>query len=281
MSEDVLLTVMNSMSLVDKSVNVERKRNESCDKCFNLEAELLKSQNAHNDLLKRCFKREIYLEYLKNTQEQADILQGIVKQAKVKQPLDNALDFSCSSKKAKIVESKNANHSKPNHTWGSNATDIPSSSSLVMKGCPDCSLVKADEFCRVLKNKARLVAQDFRQEEGIDFEESFAPVARIEAIRIFIANSAHKNMTFFQMDIKTAFLNGELKEESIYQVIRMECEFVSYSMMVLDKSSLHEKIHEVDHHERGSAKCTALGATATGTGETTNVRGLKYSSNIG
>ncbi|GJU03668.1 retrovirus-related pol polyprotein from transposon TNT 1-94 [Tanacetum coccineum] len=48
---------------------------------------------------------------------------------------------NCSSKKAKIVESKNANHSKPNHTWGSTATDIPSSSSIVMTGCLDCSLV--------------------------------------------------------------------------------------------------------------------------------------------
>ncbi|GKD60255.1 retrovirus-related pol polyprotein from transposon TNT 1-94 [Tanacetum coccineum] len=65
----------------------------------------------------------------------------------------------------------------------------------------------------VLKNKAILVAQGFRQEEGIDFEESFASVARIEAIRIFIANAAHKNMTIYQMDVKTAFLNGELKEE--------------------------------------------------------------------
>ncbi|GJR77037.1 retrovirus-related pol polyprotein from transposon TNT 1-94 [Tanacetum coccineum] len=65
----------------------------------------------------------------------------------------------------------------------------------------------------VLKNKARLVAQGFKQEEGIDFEESFAPVARIEAIRIFIANVAHKNMTIYQMEVKTAFLNGELKEE--------------------------------------------------------------------
>ncbi|GJR37596.1 retrovirus-related pol polyprotein from transposon TNT 1-94 [Tanacetum coccineum] len=51
------------------------------------------------------------------------------------------------------------------------------------------------------------------QEEGIDFKESFAPVARIEAIRIFVANAANKNMTIFQMDVKTAFLNGELKEE--------------------------------------------------------------------
>ncbi|GJY78808.1 retrovirus-related pol polyprotein from transposon TNT 1-94 [Tanacetum coccineum] len=73
--------------------------------------------------------------------------------------------------------------------------------------------VKTDEFGGVLKNKARLVAQGFRQEEGIDFEESFAPVARIEAIRIFVANVAHKNMTIYQMDVKTAFLNGELKEE--------------------------------------------------------------------
>ncbi|GJZ25497.1 retrovirus-related pol polyprotein from transposon TNT 1-94 [Tanacetum coccineum] len=73
--------------------------------------------------------------------------------------------------------------------------------------------VKKDEFGGVLKNKARLVAQGFRQEEGIDFEESFAPVARIKAIRIFVANVAHKNMTIYQMDVKTAFLNGELKEE--------------------------------------------------------------------
>nr|GEZ03530.1 retrovirus-related Pol polyprotein from transposon TNT 1-94 [Tanacetum cinerariifolium] len=73
--------------------------------------------------------------------------------------------------------------------------------------------VKTDEFGGVLKNKARLVAQGFRQEEGIDFEESFTLVARIETIRIFIANVANKNMMIFQMDVKTAFLNGELKEE--------------------------------------------------------------------
>nr|GEY65193.1 hypothetical protein [Tanacetum cinerariifolium] len=434
--------------------------------------------------------REIHLEYLKNTQKQANILREIVKQAKAKQPLDKALDFTCNKRNdrisqtpsrnmknkveakprnvnkknrvvepirnvdvkitsanvvppkkttsysvktqkpklkvysrnpknvkniglrtmAKIVESKNANHSKPNHTWGSNATDIPSSSSLVMTGCPDCSLVqldsrttilqelwgmvtinddwdhlfqsmfdeyfnpltvivspvqevvapkamdladsplstsidqdapstsipsskeqehsliisqgfiespktpffhndplnksphehltsqgsssnvlqihtpfehlgrwtkdhpianvigdpsrsvstrnqlktdvmwcyfdafrtsvklknfkqamieplwinamqeeihefdrlevKTDEFGMLLKNKARLVAQGFRQEEGIDFEESFASVAIIEAIRIFVANGAHKNMMIFQMDVKMAFLNG-------------------------------------------------------------------------
>ncbi|GJX18067.1 retrovirus-related pol polyprotein from transposon TNT 1-94 [Tanacetum coccineum] len=87
---------------------------------------------------------------------------------------------------------------------------------------PDCAMiialkwiykVKLDEYGDVLKNKARLVAKGYRQEEGLDFEESFAPVARLEAIRIFIANAASKNMTVYQMDVKTAFLNGELKEE--------------------------------------------------------------------
>ncbi|GJZ42435.1 retrovirus-related pol polyprotein from transposon TNT 1-94 [Tanacetum coccineum] len=72
--------------------------------------------------------------------------------------------------------------------------------------------VKLDEYGDVLKNKAWLVAKGYRQ-EGIDFEESIALVARIEAIRIFIANAASKNMTIYQMDVKTAFLNGELKEE--------------------------------------------------------------------
>ncbi|GJV25028.1 retrovirus-related pol polyprotein from transposon TNT 1-94 [Tanacetum coccineum] len=62
-----------------------------------------------------------------------------------------------------------------------------------------------DEYGNVLKDKARLVAKGYRQEEGIDFEESFAPVARIEAIRIFIANAATKNMIIYQMDVKTGF----------------------------------------------------------------------------
>ncbi|GJX24851.1 retrovirus-related pol polyprotein from transposon TNT 1-94 [Tanacetum coccineum] len=72
-----------------------------------------------------------------------------------------------------------------------------------------------DEYGDVLKNKARLVAKGYRQEEGIDFDESFAPVARIEAIRIFIANAAAKNMIIYQMDVKAAFLNGGLQEESL------------------------------------------------------------------
>ncbi|GJS95496.1 retrovirus-related pol polyprotein from transposon TNT 1-94 [Tanacetum coccineum] len=183
-----------------------------------------------------------------------------------------------SSKMAMIVESNNANHSKPNHTWGSNATDIPSSSFLVMTGtfrfgndqiarimgygdyqlgnvviskltkdglarglprlkfqkdhlCSTCALGKSKKSSHQPKakdtnqEKLYLLHMDLcgpmrvasingkRQKKKQLLEESFAPVARIEAIRIFVANAAHKNMTIYQMDVKTAFLNGELKEE--------------------------------------------------------------------
>nr|GEV17472.1 retrovirus-related Pol polyprotein from transposon TNT 1-94 [Tanacetum cinerariifolium] len=73
--------------------------------------------------------------------------------------------------------------------------------------------VKLDELGRILKNKARLVARGYRQEEGIEFEESYAPVVRLEALWIFLAFAAHMNMTIYQMDVKTAFLNGILREE--------------------------------------------------------------------
>ncbi|GJY82682.1 retrovirus-related pol polyprotein from transposon TNT 1-94 [Tanacetum coccineum] len=73
--------------------------------------------------------------------------------------------------------------------------------------------VKLDEVGGILKNKAWLVARSYRQDEGIDFEESFAPVARLEAIRIFLAFAAHMNMVVYQMDVKTAFLNGNLRKK--------------------------------------------------------------------
>nr|GEX12199.1 hypothetical protein [Tanacetum cinerariifolium] len=73
--------------------------------------------------------------------------------------------------------------------------------------------VKLDDLGGVLKNKARLVTRGYRQEEGINFEEFFAPVLRLETIRIFIAYAAFKNMIVYQMDVKTAFLNGILRKE--------------------------------------------------------------------
>nr|GEZ88929.1 hypothetical protein [Tanacetum cinerariifolium] len=72
---------------------------------------------------------------------------------------------------------------------------------------------KHDKEKTFIRNKSRLVMRGYRQEEGIYFEESFAPVVRMEAIRIFLAFAAHKSFTVFQMDVKTAFLHGTLKED--------------------------------------------------------------------
>nr|GEV86671.1 retrovirus-related Pol polyprotein from transposon TNT 1-94 [Tanacetum cinerariifolium] len=71
---------------------------------------------------------------------------------------------------------------------------------------------KKDEDQTVIRNKAQLVAKGYAQEEG-NFEESFAPVARLEAVRIFIAYAAHKTFPIYQLDVKTTFLNSPLKEE--------------------------------------------------------------------
>ncbi|GJT05790.1 retrovirus-related pol polyprotein from transposon TNT 1-94, partial [Tanacetum coccineum] len=73
--------------------------------------------------------------------------------------------------------------------------------------------VKLDELGGVLKNKARLVARGYRQVKGIDFEEYFAPFARLEAIHIFITFAAHMNMVVYQLDVKTTSLNDILREE--------------------------------------------------------------------
>nr|GEW98152.1 retrovirus-related Pol polyprotein from transposon TNT 1-94 [Tanacetum cinerariifolium] len=70
--------------------------------------------------------------------------------------------------------------------------------------------LQKDEEQTVIRNKARLVAKGYAQEEGIDFEESFTPVARLEAVRIFIAYAAHKSFPIYQMDVKMAFLNEEV-----------------------------------------------------------------------
>ncbi|GKC94240.1 retrovirus-related pol polyprotein from transposon TNT 1-94, partial [Tanacetum coccineum] len=73
--------------------------------------------------------------------------------------------------------------------------------------------VKLNEMGGILKNKACLVARGYRQEKGINFEESFVPVARLDAIRIFLANATHMNMVIYQMDVKTTFLNSILHKE--------------------------------------------------------------------
>ena len=72
---------------------------------------------------------------------------------------------------------------------------------------------KSDEHGTVIKNKSRLVAQGYTQVEGVDFDETFAPVARLESIRILLAIASHLNFKLYQMDVKSAFLDGILQDE--------------------------------------------------------------------
>ena len=72
---------------------------------------------------------------------------------------------------------------------------------------------KSNEQGKIVRNKARLVCKGYAQVEGQDFDETFAPVARMEAIRMFLAYACHKRFKVYQMDVKSAFLNGNLEEE--------------------------------------------------------------------
>nr|GEV12941.1 putative ribonuclease H-like domain-containing protein [Tanacetum cinerariifolium] len=94
-----------------------------------------------------------------------------------------------------------------------------------------------EELNKFKRLEARLVAHGYRQEEGIGFEESFALVARLEAIRIFLAYAAHKNMVVYQMDVKIAFLNGNLQEE-VYKYSFKSCDLADTPMV--EKSKLDE-----------------------------------------
>nr|GEZ56022.1 retrovirus-related Pol polyprotein from transposon TNT 1-94 [Tanacetum cinerariifolium] len=157
---------------------------------------------------------------------------------RIKRPISLALGVPVPVNSVGTPSSTTIDQDAPSHSQSLSPSPLQSLSLLqgvaakytIMKDNP-FTLVDNDPFVNVFASKphskasssgdvasaestyARLVAKGYQQEEGIDFEESFAPVACIEAIRIFIANFANKNMIIYQMDVKTAFLNGELKEE--------------------------------------------------------------------
>ncbi|GJT42667.1 integrase, catalytic region, zinc finger, CCHC-type containing protein [Tanacetum coccineum] len=128
-----------------------------------------------------------------------------------------------------------------------NNKDTPSSSSIILKNVADESTQEDSTdldrntlitlFCPLVTEEAESSStnQGYLKEEGIDFEESFAPVARLEEVQVFIAYAAHKNFTIFQMDVKTAFLNGPLKEELLeHEVLKKHemdgCDSISTPM---------------------------------------------------
>nr|GEZ58813.1 integrase, catalytic region, zinc finger, CCHC-type, peptidase aspartic, catalytic [Tanacetum cinerariifolium] len=130
--------------------------------------------------------------------------------------------------------------------------------------------VKLNEYSDVLKNKDRLVTKGYRQEERIDLEESFSPVARIEAICIFIANAASKNMTIYQMGVKTAILNDEYQAsptkkylEALKRVFRYLRGTINWGLWYLKDTTMalmaytdadHAGCHDTRRSTSGSAQ---------------------------
>ncbi|GJU75306.1 retrovirus-related pol polyprotein from transposon TNT 1-94 [Tanacetum coccineum] len=109
-----------------------------------------------------------------------------------------------------LTEPKNINEAMLDHSWIESMQD------------------ELNQF-KLIRNKSCLVAKGYSQQEGIDFKESFAPVARLEAVRMFVAYATHKNFTIYQMDVKTAFLKGLLKEE-VFETRNGKCDIVMTPM---------------------------------------------------
>nr|GEX17942.1 retrovirus-related Pol polyprotein from transposon TNT 1-94 [Tanacetum cinerariifolium] len=150
--------------------------------------------------------------------EQAAILKEVVEQGKSQNPLNNSLDSSLAPEPAASIGSPSSTTVDQDAPSLSNSQTSPETQSQFIPNDVEEENhdldVKLDELGGILKNKARLVARGYRQEEGINFEESFAPVARLDAIRIFLAFAVHMNMIVCHMDVKTAFLNGILREKN-------------------------------------------------------------------
>ena len=106
-----------------------------------------------------------------------------------------------------IVMQEELNQFKRNQVWDL----VPKPKNQTIIGTKWVFKNKLDEIGQIFRNKARLVAKGNNQEEGIDYEETYAPVARLEAIRILLAFASIKNIKLYQMDVKSVFLNGYIK----------------------------------------------------------------------
>ncbi|GJS30192.1 retrovirus-related pol polyprotein from transposon TNT 1-94 [Tanacetum coccineum] len=136
------------------------------------------------------------------------------------------------------IKPKNIKEAMLDHSWIESMQDKPN----------QFKRLDVWELVEFIRNKSRLVAKGYGQKERIDFEESFAPVARLEAVRIFMAYAAHKNFPIFQIDVKTVFLNGPLKEEVFVQqpdeTWDGKCDIVSTPMAT---TKLDADLQDADH----------------------------------
>ncbi|XP_071722307.1 uncharacterized protein [Rutidosis leptorrhynchoides] len=114
---------------------------------------------------------------------------------------------------------------------------------------------KTDEQGNITRNKARLVAQGYTQVEGVDFDETFAPVARLESIRLLIAVAAYGNITLYQMDVKSAFLNGYLNEEVYVESSQKDFVIRFFQIMCTSSQKLYMVSSKLQGHGMKDYRC--------------------------
>ena len=127
-----------------------------------------------------------------------------------------------------------------NHTW--DLVTLPPRQSVV--GCKWIYKIKTRSDASIEHYKARLVAKGFTQEYGIDYDETFTPVARISSVRALLAVTAASKWNLFQMDVKNAFLNGDLSKEVYMHLFLVfllnQTRFVAFDVHFMALNKLHK-----------------------------------------
>nr|GEV96770.1 hypothetical protein [Tanacetum cinerariifolium] len=217
-----------------KRQQIEETYHVTFDESMNAIRRLLTKITQENHVPKVIAPTEPKIPYTEDTEGPPDLIntkgiheQNIQNDQKITQPTDTPLGNNTEGHgpiTEPLVPDFTQSHI-PNHAFTSSHP------------APQDRWNKKDEHGTTTKNKARLVAKGYSQEEGIDYDETFAPVARMEAIRIFLAFATYMNFKVYQIDIKSAFLNGKLKEEVyVKQPLGFKsCEFPDY-VCKLDKA---------------------------------------------
>ncbi|KAK0595647.1 hypothetical protein LWI29_008688 [Acer saccharum] len=160
---------------------------------------------------------------LRNLHYQGDIIGDLNEGVRTRNQIANQISYACYTSQ---IEPKNINEAIVDEYWVGAMQDelnqfernevwslVPRPKDINVIGTKWVFRNKTDESGKIVRNKARLVAQGYTQVEGVDFDETFAPVARLESIRLLLSIACIKKFKLFQMDVKSAFLNGYLQEE--------------------------------------------------------------------
>ncbi|GKC18814.1 retrovirus-related pol polyprotein from transposon TNT 1-94 [Tanacetum coccineum] len=161
--------------------------------------------NDRDDLGKMKLKADIVLETHSDKQIQEDVVE--LDGNTIMHCFENP-EFEEAESSSNYQDSSNMHEFHQQHRY----TDKWTKNHPIKQTCNQ-DKIALEKQNTIIQNKSCLIAKGYSQQEGIDFEESFAPVARLEVVRMFVAYTAHKNFTTYQVDVKTTFLNGPLKKE--------------------------------------------------------------------